>query len=602
MVEHTEDKTKEEKVKTSLGFESLNTLINRWKDGTFYEIIDDWKWIFSYSKKYKGAIFFYTFLGIFSTSLGLVSSVASKYIIDIITGYKVEKLWLLILITVGSAAFSLAFNSVISRISTKLSIYINNDIQADIFDKIMDADWLAINGYSNGDVLNRFNADVNTVAGNAISWLPSIVIAIYNFIATFVVIMHYDVIMALLAFGTAPFTLLMSRFMIKKQREYNKKVREMSSKLMTFEVEAFYNMDTIKSFGIAPFYGRKMRGWQEKFKKISLEYNMFSILTNIVMSVIGLVVQYSAFGYCLYRLWTHDITYGTMPLFLQQRSNLASAFSNIISIVPAFLNSSVSAHRIRELVQLPKEVHIPDSSEMDRFAKDGFRVEMKNVNFSYVEEKQVITNSDFKAMPGEIIALVGPSGEGKTTMIRLILGLIRPEEGNVVLRAFDGTAVEMNADTRHLFAYVPQGNTILSGTVAENMRMVKEHASDEEIIEALKAACAWDFIEKLPDGINSNIGEKGRGFSEGQAQRIAIARAILRDAPILLLDEATSALDVTTERQVLRNIIKQHPNKTCIVTTHRPSVLNMCQRVYRVMETTVRELSEEESSRMAMDF
>ena len=221
---------------------------------------------------------------------------------------------------------------------------------------------------------------------------------------------------------------------------------------------------------------------------------------------------------------------------------------------------------------------------------------------SYVEEKQVITNSDFKAMPGEIIALVGPSGEGKTTMIRLILGLIRPEEGNVVLRAFDGTAVEMNADTRHLFAYVPQGNTILSGTVAENMRMVKEHASDEEIIEALKAACAWDFIEKLPDGINSNIGEKGRGFSEGQAQRIAIARAILRDAPILLLDEATSALDVTTERQVLRNIIKQHPNKTCIVTTHRPSVLNMCQRVYRVMETTVRELSEEESSRMAMDF
>ena len=602
MVEHTEDKTKEEKVKTSLGFESLNTLINCWKDGTFYEIIDDWKWIFSYSKKYKGAIFFYTFLGIFSTSLGLVSSVASKYIIDIITGYKVEKLWLLILITVGSAAFSLAFNSVISRISTKLSIYINNDIQADIFDKIMDADWLAINGYSNGDVLNRFNADVNTVAGNAISWLPSIVIAIYNFIATFVVIMHYDVIMALLAFGTAPFTLLMSRFMIKKQREYNKKVREMSSKLMTFEVEAFYNMDTIKSFGIAPFYGRKMRGWQEKFKKISLEYNMFSILTNIVMSVIGLVVQYSAFGYCLYRLWTHDITYGTMTLFLQQRSNLASAFSNIISIVPAFLNSSVSAHRIRELVQLPKEVHIPDSSEMDRFAKDGFRVEMKNVNFSYVEEKQVITNSDFKAMPGEIIALVGPSGEGKTTMIRLILGLIRPEEGNVVLRAFDGTAVEMNADTRHLFAYVPQGNTILSGTVAENMRMVKEHASDEEIIEALKAACAWDFIEKLPDGINSNIGEKGRGFSEGQAQRIAIARAILRDAPILLLDEATSALDVTTERQVLRNIIKQHPNKTCIVTTHRPSVLNMCQRVYRVMETTVRELSEEESSRMAMDF
>ena len=160
----------------------------------------------------------------------------------------------------------------------------------------------------------------------------------------------------------------------------------------------------------------------------------------------------------------------------------------------------------------------------------------------------------------------------------------------------------MNADTRHLFAYVPQGNTILSGTLAENMRVVKEDATDEEIIEAMKIACAWDFVEKLPEQINTNIGERGRGLSEGQAQRIAIARAVLRDAPVLLLDEATSALDVATERRVLRNIIQQKPNKTCIVTTHRPSVLNLCQRVYRVMDTKVTELSEEESSRMAMDF
>ncbi|MBR3087731.1 MAG: ATP-binding cassette domain-containing protein, partial [Prevotella sp.] len=153
-----------------------------------------------------------------------------------------------------------------------------------------------------------------------------------------------------------------------------------------------------------------------------------------------------------------------------------------------------------------------------------------------------------------------------------------------------------------LFAYVPQGNTILTGTIAENMRMGNEEATDGQIIEALKIACAWDFVERMPDGINSKLGERGRGLSEGQAQRIAIARAVLRDAPILLLDEATSALDVTTERTVLKNIVSERPNKTCIVTTHRPTVLNLCQRVYRVMSTTVTELSEEESSRMAMDF
>lgn len=160
----------------------------------------------------------------------------------------------------------------------------------------------------------------------------------------------------------------------------------------------------------------------------------------------------------------------------------------------------------------------------------------------------------------------------------------------------------MNADIRHLFAYVPQGNTILSGTIAENMKMVKEDASDEEIIEALRMACAWDFVRQMPDTIYSKIGEKGRGLSEGQAQRIAIARAILRDAPILLLDEATSALDVVTERQVLKNIVTKRPNKTCIVTTHRPSVLNLCNRVYRVMDHQITELDEAESSKMAMDF
>lgn len=583
-------------------FESLEILISRWKDGTFYEIIDDWKWIFGYSARYKGAILFYVFLGIFSTTLGLVSSVASKELIDIITNYRVDKLPLMIAIMVGSSVFSLVFSSVISRISTKLSIYINNDIQADIFDKIVDADWLSINKYSNGDILNRFNSDIGTVSGNAISWLPTIIIAIYNFVATFLVILHYDWMMAILAFASAPFMLIMSRVVIKKQREYGKKAREMSSKLMTFEVEAFYNFDTIKSFGIAPFYSKKMRWWQDRFKDVSLEYNMFSIKTNIFMSIVGTLVQFVAFGYCLFRLWTHDITYGTMTLFLQQRSSLSSAFSNIISIIPSFLNSSVSAHRIRELVELPKEVHIPESSEMDAFVEDGFQVKMEDLNFSYIGDTKVITDSTFIACPGEIVALVGPSGEGKTTMIRLILGLVRPQEGKAMLVAANGKTIEMNAETRHLFAYVPQGNTILSGTIAENMRMVKEEATDEEIIEALKIACAWDFVEKLPDTINSSLGERGRGLSEGQAQRISIARAILRDAPILLLDEATSALDVTTERQVLRNIIQQKPNKTCIVTTHRPSVLNMCQRVYRVMETKVTELSEEESSQMAIDF
>ena len=281
---------------------------------------------------------------------------------------------------------------------------------------------------------------------------------------------------------------------------------------------------------------------------------------------------------------------------------MSGAFNNVISIIPSFLNSSVSAHRIRELVELPKEAHIEKSHEFDAMAEDGFTIQMKKVDFSYTKDKKVIQYSDFEALPGEIVALVGPSGEGKTTMIRLILGLIQPQRGEALLMASNGQKVLLNAETRHFFSYVPQGNTILAGTIAENLRMVKENASDEELIEALKLACAWEFVEKMQNGLNTQLGEKGRGLSEGQAQRVAIARAILRDAPILLLDEATSALDVTTERKVLKNIITRRPNKTCIVTTHRPSVLNLCQRVYRVVDTKVTPLSEEESAKMAMDF
>ena len=583
-------------------FQSLHILKSRWKEGTFGEILDDWRWIFSYSKRYKAAIVFYTLLGVFSTTFGLVASVASKYVIDIITGSETSKLGAMIAVMLGSALFSLAFSNIINRISTKLSIDINNDIQADIFDQIIDVDWKAINQYSSGDLLNRFNSDVSTVSKNAISWLPSIIIALYNFVVTFALIWHYNKVMSLLAFASAPIMLLMSKYFIRKQREYARKVKETGGEMMGFEVETFYNFDTIKSFGIMKSYGRKLRSWQQRLKSISLDYNLFTIKTNIFMSILGMLVQYAAFGYSLFLLWTHQITYGTMTLFLEQRGRLSSAFNSVVGIIPSFLTSSVSAHRIRELIDLPRERHLPESEGLRELADRGFEVRMSDLSFSYVDGKSVIDDSAFRACPGEIVALVGPSGEGKTTMIRLMLGLVRPDKGRAFLRAADGSEVEMNADSRCLFSYVPQGNTILSGTVAENLRMVREDASDEELIEALKIACAWDFISRLPDGLNTRVGERGRGFSEGQAQRIAIARAVLRDAPILLLDEATSALDVSTERQVLRNIIRQRPNKTCIVTTHRPTVLNLCQRVYRVMEKRVSELSEEESSRMAMDF
>ena len=583
--------------------ETIKTLIKKWKDGTIVEVWETWKWILSYSNRYKKTIAFYLFLGIFSTVFSLISSIASKQLIDIVTGHLKDQMLIMAIVMVSMALFSLIFSSVISRVSLKLTISIQNDIQADIFQKIQEASWLSISEYHSGDILNRFATDVGTVAGNAITWLPSLVISLFNFVATFAVIMHYDVTMAFISLASAPVLLFASQALMKRMREYSKKVKEMNSQVMAFEQETFSNMNTIKAFGITEHYAGELKKWQGKYRKFNLEYNMFSIKTNIALSLLGMLVQYASFGWGVYRLWSGHITYGEMTLFLSQGGKLSSAFNSLVGYIPHVLNSSVSAGRVLELVKLPREIHHEQESNQLREKMDqGFSVVLKDVFFRYVEEKTVLKESDFVAKPNEIVAIVGPSGEGKTTMLRLFLGLILPEKGSASLQDSEGNEVPMNADTRQFFSYVPQGNTIFSGTIADNLRLIKEDATDEEIIEALKIACAWDFVEKLPLGINAPVGEKGRGLSEGQAQRIAIARAVLRDAPIMLLDEATSALDVETERKVLRNIIQKKPNKTCIVATHRPSVLSMCQRVYRVMDTKLTILDNEEAARMSMDF
>ena len=587
--------------RTALGSEALGTLLRRWREGTFGELLEDWRWILAHTKRYKWAVACYLVLGVASASLGLVSAVASKYAIDIITGYQTSRLGAMAAVMVASALASLLLRSLVSRVSAKVSIFVSNDIQASVFDKVLDADWLALSRYSSGDLLSRFNSDVSTVAGNAISWLPNLLVSLYTFIATFFVILYYDRVMALIALASAPFLLVSSRYLLGRMRRHNQRMKELGSQLMAYEVETFYNVDTIKSFGIMGQYGRGLRQRQETFQKASLDYNLFSIKTDAAISLLGSAVQLAGFGYCLYLLWSGKIVYGTMTLFLSQSAKLSSTFSSLVGVVPAFLTSSVSARRIRELTELPKEPHIPGSG-LDRHGEEGFAVRMENVDFGYEPAEPVLMGSAFHAEPGEIVALVGPSGEGKTTMIRLILGLVRPDRGRVFLRTGAGLEAEVNAETRHLFSYVPQGNTILSGTIADNLRMVKEDATNQELEEALRLACAWEFVSRMPEGIHSSVGERGRGLSEGQAQRLAIARAVLKDAPVLLLDEATSALDVATERQVLRNLMTGRPNRTVIVTTHRPSVLGMCRRVYRIVDRQVRELDREESERLSMDF
>ena len=584
-----------------MGSESLGTLVSSWRDGTFSEIWADWKWIWGYTKRYRRAVWFYTILGVASSTLGLVSAVASKYSIDIITGYDSDHLWFIVTVMVASALVGLLLRSVTSRISTKISLRVNNDIQAQVFDRLLGADWRSLNAFASGDLLSRLSTDVGSVSSSAIRWLPDLIVTAYTFAATLAVILHYDWVMALLALASAPFLLLTSRRLIRGMRTHQQEVRQVGSRLMSYETETLHNLDAIKGFGITGRYGRGFRRRQEEFRRASLDYNLFSIRTEILLSLLGSAVQMAAFGYCLYLLWSGKILYGTMTLFLSQGAKLSSAFNALVRTVPSFLSASVSARRIRDLYALEPEPVLPDDG-LDSLASQGFTVAVEDAGYAYVPHQPVLTHADFRAAPGETVALVGPSGGGKTTMIRLLLGLIRPAEGRAYLQAADGRQVEVNAGLRRYFSYVPQGNTLLSGTIADNLRMVKPDASDAQLRAALEAACAWDFVSAMDGGLDASVGEHGHGLSEGQAQRIAIARALLRDAPVLLLDEATSALDVATERTILRNLAARYPHKTCIVTTHRPTVISLCCWVYQVSSGCLRLLDSDEAQRLAMDF
>lgn len=571
------------------GSQAVRMLRQRAKDGTLQDVLRDWLWIWSFSRGRWVSVLLYTLFGIGSSLLGLASGVISKYLIDCIVSRDTPRLLPLAGLTVLAAALAMALRMLTTRFSAKLNIAMHNDVQAKVFHDLLHSEWGEITRYPTGELLTRFAGDVNTVAGCAVSWLPNVIIQGVTVLATLGVVLYYDPIMALIAFASTPVLIFASRRLMRRQRGFNQKMRQVSGGMAAFEAETFRNVDTLKSFGVEDRMNEKLRIWQKDYKNVSLEYNRFSIRTNVWLSAMGTGVQYLALGYCLWRLWRGDILLGTMVLFLQQRANLSSAFSSLISLVPTALSGSVAAERIRELTELKKEPR----QEKAASPVGSCAVELKNIRVSYSDDKKtVLSDVNISADSGHVAALVGPSGEGKSTLMRLMLGLVYPEEGEMYLTDEKGTKFPLGADTRRCFAYVPQGNTVLAGTIADNLRLVNPDLTEKEMIAALEDACAWEFVKEMPLGLYSPIGEGGKGLSEGQAQRIAIARALVRKAPVMLLDEVTSALDYATEQRVLERLMGR--GVTCIVATHRPSVLSMCTHAYRVQEGRVELLTQEE--------
>ena len=572
--------------------------IKRIKEGVLHEVWEETIWIYEYARHYWKAMIFYTLLGLTGTAISLISSMISRDMVDIITGHQTGLLLKTFSLYIGFSIGNIVLNQISSYFSNKISIGVDNSIKADIFEKMLCTDLESIQSYHTGDLLTRWSSDASTISNGVLSWIPNLIIYLARFISTFALVFYNDPMFALLALIGMPVSLLMSNRILKRMRNNNKQSAAMGARMSGFNQEAFSNIQTIKAFDLIRLYSHRLRELQSEYLSMRLTFQKLSMATSIILSLVGLFVSYSCYAFGIYRVWSGAISYGTMTMFLSLASSLTGTLNQLVSLVPTAISITTSAGRLMDILNMPKE-DFSHTDEVDAFkqanADDGISLRMSDFSYSYHNGTQVFEHADFTAHPHEIVALVGPSGEGKTTLLRLILSLLHAQEGTTCLHGnTTGEEMTLTPSTRRLFSYVPQGNTMFSGTIAENMRNVQPDATDDDIIEALKASCAWEFVKKLPNGIYSKIGERGTGFSEGQAQRLSIARALLRHAPILLLDEATSALDVATERQVLKNIMRDDYPRTCIVTTHRPTVLGVCKEVYKIRDLRCKPLNADE--------
>lgn len=563
------------------------------KDKSVSDIWSEIKNIMKTAEKYTPSVILFTVMSLLSAVFGLLTSLVSQSLIDFVTGdysggiLKFGSIYAAIGAAVAFAVFRIVFGAVNSRISEKIRIKVNTEISAGIFDSFICSEWESSSAFASGDILNRFGSDASTVAGSVLGVVPTLIVKLFQFAAAFCVILYYDRVMALIALISVPLSLICSRFLVKKMHMYAREIKKAGSVITSFESDALLNMQYIKSFGLVTVFCAKLRQLQKEYINLSLDYNKFSVIITAVMSFITQMITYACFGWGVYRLYKGAISFGTLVLFVQLYSMLSSSFSSLAGVIPTVINAAAASERLTQIKNLPKEedMNSPEAIEFyERAAGKDIKLNMRGVTFKYKgEEENALENADLACKSGDFVALTGPSGEGKTTVLRILLSLVSPDEGDVTISLADGgSEISVSPATRRFFSYVPQKNTMFADTLAANMRFVKPDASDGEIAEALKTACAYDFVLKEKDGIYCRVGDGGAGFSEGQMQRLSIARAVLRNSKIALFDESTSALDSRTEKQVLQNLAEWGKDKICIFTTHRASVFDVCSKAYSI--------------------
>lgn len=534
-------------------------------------------WLIKRTKKFIPFIALTSVINILSSLSYVFLARISKTVIDQ-AGSGGAKFKMFVITLFAMVVFQILSHALLSVINVRLNGRLTISMRNYMFSSVVRKKYPKLFDHHSGDLLNRFTSDIEQVVHGATYIIPNFCGMITKIIGGIwaLVIQSYIFAIAILIAGfVIP---LIGRTISRRYKYLHKEVQRTEGLSRSFMQESFANIIVIKTFVSELPILRKLNQYMRHNLKLKIKRNFITVCTHTGMNAFFTLGYYGVLVFGASQIATGAITYGTLNYYLQLVSLLRNPLQNVSGVLPQYYSMIASAERLMDLENIESEPEIIDINKISKIKTEFNTINADNLAFAYNDEL-ILKNCTFEISKGAITAITGESGSGKSTLFKILLGLYEPSGGSIT---FNGDT-PIDASTRRMFSYVPQGNMILSGTIRENITLCNRGISDEQIIEATKTACIYDYISSLPEGFDTELSERGAGLSEGQIQRISIARALLFDAPILLFDESTSALDEATETEVLSNI-KNMTEKTVIFITHRNTSIAVCDHIIHVKD------------------
>lgn len=537
------------------------------------------RWLWNASQGYRVPILASILAGTTRIGISLTFVWQCKHLIDIATHQADGNIAIGLASMTGCIVLQLLLSSLVNRLYAHTEISLRNRLRQNLFEHILKSHWSGRETFHSGDMLNRMEEDVRTVTDLLAGSIPSAGITLFQLAGAALFLFCLDHRMAVVILLIMPLALLFSKLYMKRMRHLTREIRATDSRLQSHLQENLQHRTLISTLEYTSMAADMISTLQSGLKRLVMWRNSFSIFSGLMVQA-GFALGYlTAFAWGIYGLDTGTVTFGTLTAFLQLVAQVQRPVVELARQIPAFISALTSVERIDELTSLPLE---EQGEPLILKGKVGIRLE--NVTFAYPDGKRkVIEHFTHDFEPGSLTAVLGETGSGKSTMVRLMLALLRPDGGNITLYD-ERQSLPASPLTRRNFVYVPQGNTLVSGTLRDNLLLGNPEATDAQMWKALHMAAA-DFVHELPQGLGTPCGEMGTGLSEGQAQRIAIARGLLRPGNIVLLDEPTSSLDSDTEQTLLERLSHTIQGKTLIIITHQMQTARLCDKIKKMATT-----------------